>query len=415
MCSVRPPASPGCLRFNANLTGDAIVDERILLIDNSDVDASRQHGELIIHKFPFTIGRMPSADENEITNLDLRESDLELREERSPFIASRNHVEIGFSGGRAYVKDLGSMKGTLVNDVEVGGNRKAESAFLTGGSNTIQLGSNRSPWKFRIVVESGQEKPCMVVADDDETVRKLLLDTFNREFAIIPVENGYKALNACINEHPDIVLLDWQMPDIDGIKVCQTLKANIRTATLPVIMVTGMDTTPDRVRGMSVGADEYITKPFDVHEIRARVNAVVDRQRQARNQHWLSGIPSEARLQSEFDQIAANGAPPHSLITITVAGLGRLQEESGTVAAEVISRRISEVLWQQSLASNRTVPAHLSLNRWCLLCPDDGARNLEAAVKQGLNELLANTPASFKIKRHATAKYRNYRQLTEKI
>jgi CheY-like chemotaxis protein len=391
------------------------VDERILLIDNSDVDASRQHGELIIHRFPFTIGRMPSADENEITNLDLRESDLELREEHSPFIASRNHVEIGFSGGRAYVKDLGSMKGTLVNNVEVGGNRKAESAILSGGANTIQLGTSRSPWKFRIIVESGQEKPRMVVADDDETVRKLLLDTFNREFAVIPVENGYKALNACINEHPDIVLLDWQMPDIEGIKVCQTLKANVRTATLPVIMVTGMDTTPDRIRGMSVGADEYITKPFDVHEIRARVNAVVDRQRQARNQHWLSGIPSEARLQSEFDQLAASDAPPHSLITVTVGGLGCLQEESGTIAAEVMSRRISEVLWQQSLASNRTVPAQLSLNRWCLLCPDDGARGLEAAVKENLKNLLADTPASFKIKRHATAKYCNYRQLTEKI
>jgi hypothetical protein len=120
-------------------------------------------------------------------------------------------------------------------------------------------------------------------------------------------------------------------------------------------------------------------------------------------------------LQSEFDQIAANGAPPHDLITITVAGLGRLQEKSGTVAVEVMSRRISEVLWQQSLASNRTVPAQLSLNRWCLLCPGDGARSLEAAVKQELNNLLADTPASFKIKRHATAKYRNYRQLTEKI
>jgi hypothetical protein len=166
---------------------------------------------------------------------------------------------------------------------------------------------------------------------------------------------------------------------------------------------------------MSVGADEYITKPFDVHEIRARVNAVVDRQRQARNQHWLSGIPSEARLQAEFDQIAANGAPPHSLITITVAGLGHLQAKSGTVAAEVMSRRISEVLWQQSLASNRTVPAQLSLTRWCLLCPGDGARGLEAAVKQELKNLLADTLASFKIKRHATAKYRNYRQLAEKI
>ena len=92
-----------------------------------------------------------------------------------------------------------------------------------------------------------------------------------------------------------------------------------------------------------------------------------------------------------------------------------ITKASGTIAAEVMSRRISEVLWQQSLASNRTVPAQLSLNRWCLLCPDDGARGLEAAVKENLKNLLADTPASFKIKRHATAKYCNYRQLTEKI
>jgi DNA-binding response OmpR family regulator len=389
------------------------MDERILLIDVSDVPPDKRHGELIIHKFPFRIGRMPSIDENEITNLDLRESDLELIETGSPYNASRNHVEIGFSSGRPFVRDTGSMKGTLVNNVAIGGNRRTESTFVHGGENTLVLGDSKSPWRFRVIVQSGDVRPRMVIADDEQPVQELLETAFSPDYDVVTTNCGYDALQACVNEHPDVVLLDWQMPDISGVKICQTLKGNVRTATIPVILVTGMGRTENLLTGMNAGVDEYITKPFDIEKMRARVAAVLSRRRCNRNLHWLSGIASEAGLQAEFDRLSPGEAATRELIVVTAAHLGRYQAESGSTAAEAISRRISEIMWQQSLTSDRAVPAQLTLERWCMLTPRKGIRQLQSNIELALKKLLRDTPVTFKVRRIGTSNHRNYRDLAE--
>ena len=88
--------------------------ERIILIDRSKVPQAQQHGELIIHKFPFRIGRQQTDGESPF-QYELRENDIVLEEPKKPYQVSRNHLEIGFSGGALYVRDLGSANGIFVN------------------------------------------------------------------------------------------------------------------------------------------------------------------------------------------------------------------------------------------------------------------------------------------------------------
>ena len=76
---------------------------------------------------------------------------------------------------------------------------------------------------------------------------------------------------------PDLILLDLRLPKIDGFQVCQTLKGNPITSVIPIIMVTALNATPQKVKGMEYGADDYIEKPFDLEELLARIRMVMRR------------------------------------------------------------------------------------------------------------------------------------------
>ena len=160
-------------------------NERIILIDQSKVPSSERHGELIIHKFPFRIGRQQTSGEAAF-QYELRENDLCLEEEKKPFQASRNHVEIGFSGGAAYVSDLGSANGTLVNGMRMGGGHSESAIFiLDKKENIIQIGKKNSPWIFQLNVPQQSERYRMVIADDEDDMRMIVRGLFEEDYEII--------------------------------------------------------------------------------------------------------------------------------------------------------------------------------------------------------------------------------------
>jgi two-component system alkaline phosphatase synthesis response regulator PhoP len=98
-----------------------------------------------------------------------------------------------------------------------------------------------------------------------------------RNEALVHAQDGVEAIAKARELLPDLVLLDLKMPRVDGYSVCEALKADVGTQRTPIIMLTGMDAVADKVRGIDMGADDYITKPFDVEELRARVQMVLRR------------------------------------------------------------------------------------------------------------------------------------------
>jgi PleD family two-component response regulator len=86
-----------------------------------------------------------------------------------------------------------------------------------------------------------------------------------------PANNGRRALTAAKKEHPDLILLDVVMPEMDGYEVCEQLKADERTANIPIVFISSLNETFNKVRAFSTGAVDYITKPFQVEEVLARV------------------------------------------------------------------------------------------------------------------------------------------------
>lgn len=115
----------------------------------------------------------------------------------------------------------------------------------------------------------------VLVADDDANLRKMLQEYFQKEnFIVYTARDGLEALTAVQQYKPSILLLDLMLPEIDGWEVCRRLR---RQSPVPIIMLTARDDEADRLVGLEIGADDYVTKPFSLRELAARVRALLRR------------------------------------------------------------------------------------------------------------------------------------------
>lgn len=118
-------------------------------------------------------------------------------------------------------------------------------------------------------------KPTVLVVEDDGDIRRLLKTYLSKDgYHVLEAQDGRAGLELARDESPDIVLLDLMLPIMDGLEVCRELR---RTSTVPIIMITARDDDFDKVLGLEVGADDYVTKPFNPREIVARVKATFRR------------------------------------------------------------------------------------------------------------------------------------------
>ena len=113
----------------------------------------------------------------------------------------------------------------------------------------------------------------LIAEDDRVTARSLQGLTISWGYDTAVATNGATALEMIANLAPQIVLLDWMLPDMDGLDVCRSIRARTESAPTYVILLTARGTHADIVQGLDAGADEYLVKPFDVDELRARLNA----------------------------------------------------------------------------------------------------------------------------------------------
>lgn len=118
----------------------------------------------------------------------------------------------------------------------------------------------------------------VLVVDDEEHIRELIkFNLSNNGYKVICDDNGIDALKHAKSEHPDLVLLDLMLPGMDGYDVCREIRRNNDISSTPIIMITAKSEEFDKVLGLELGADDYITKPFSVRELVARVKAVLRR------------------------------------------------------------------------------------------------------------------------------------------
>ena len=129
------------------------------------------------------------------------------------------------------------------------------------------------------------EKPTLLVVEDNPDVRNYISMILGDEYRIFEAKDGEEGINKAFECIPDLIISDIMMPKVDGFQLCIQLKTDLRTSHIPVIMLTAKATMQDKINGLDIGADEYIMKPFDAEELRARIKNLLE-QRKRLHDHF---------------------------------------------------------------------------------------------------------------------------------
>lgn len=138
----------------------------------------------------------------------------------------------------------------------------------------------------------------LVVDDEPQYIRAIRINLEASGYAVISAPDGQTALQLAADERPDLILLDVRLPDLDGYEVCSRVR---EFSTVPVIMLTALAETADKIKGLEVGADDYVTKPFSAGELLARIRAAL-RRAEMNERQTSEPIFRAGRLEVNFDQ-----------------------------------------------------------------------------------------------------------------
>jgi len=147
-------------------------------------------------------------------------------------------------------------------------------------------------------------KETILIVEDEKDIVKMLDYNLKKEgFKTLSAHDGEDALDLASKDKPDLIILDLMLPGMDGLEVCKTLKKENRTASIPVIMLTAKSQESDKIVGLELGADDYVTKPFSPRELIARIKAVL---RRAKDKDKLPEVLKMGDLIIDLSKIAVS-------------------------------------------------------------------------------------------------------------
>jgi DNA-binding response OmpR family regulator len=140
----------------------------------------------------------------------------------------------------------------------------------------------------------------LVVEDDLDISQMLRLYFDSQGYEVLAVMRGSEALDVCRKKQPNVVVLDIMLPDMDGYDVCRKLRGNLRTSHIPIIFLTQKDERSDKIAGLELGADDYITKPFDIEELKLRIQGAMRRAEATSLTDPTTALPSAKLIEEQL-------------------------------------------------------------------------------------------------------------------
>jgi DNA-binding response OmpR family regulator len=204
-------------------------------------------------------------------------------------------------------------------------------------------------------------KKVLVVDDDVKTVELVRLYLDRDGYQVLTAYDGVEALRLARENYPDLIVLDLMLPDIDGLEVCRTLR---HASDVPIIMLTARTTDQDKLTGLDLGADDYVTKPFSPKELAARVRAVLRRLPGERGPEEIKNGELSMNFTKHEAWLAGR---PLNLTSVEFKLLGVLAKEPGRVFSR--ANLIEEALGYDFEGFDRTIDVHI-LNLRRKLEPD---------------------------------------------
>jgi CheY-like chemotaxis protein/AraC-like DNA-binding protein len=133
-------------------------------------------------------------------------------------------------------------------------------------------------------------RPSVLVVEDNSEVRRYIGSLLERDYRVYEAEDGLAGIESACEHMPDLIICDIMMPKLDGLELCRRLKVECSTSHIPVIMLTAKATMQDRINGLTIGADDYLVKPFDAGELKARIRNLLEQRKRLWEHFRLHGF-----------------------------------------------------------------------------------------------------------------------------
>lgn len=234
-----------------------------------------------------------------------------------------------------------------------------------------------------------EAKPKILIVEDDPDVAEMLNAYFRVQgYDVYTVNWGEDGVRAGQTVLPDIVILDIRLPDIDGYEVARRLRADRRTQEIPIIFLTEKRERVDRLQGFEVGADDYITKPFDVQELRLRVRNALKRVSQGSLTNPVSGLPEGPLVDERLSNVIHKSG--WALLHISIVHLDAFRDAYGFVASDDVMRAISLMIQNtiKELSSADSFLGHISPTDFVVVMTPDVMSAFQEKIRSRLEQSL---------------------------
>jgi PleD family two-component response regulator len=228
----------------------------------------------------------------------------------------------------------------------------------------------------------------ILFADDNADMRgmvRTLMEAAGHEVRL--AADGVEALEAVAASEPDLMILDLEMPRMTGIEVCRTIKANPVTARIPVLMLTGLGAVEHKLEGFEAGADDYLAKPFDPRELRARVSALLRLVRREGDRNPTSGLPGGHAIEQAVASRVATGAP-FAMAYADIDNFKAFADKFGFATADRVIEESGQALLQALKESGEPGDflGHIGGDDFILLSAPDRAETIARACAERFRE-----------------------------
>ena len=230
-------------------------------------------------------------------------------------------------------------------------------------------------------------KSRLLVVEDDIDIGNMLKIYFSgMDFDVDVAVRGSDALEKTKQVLPHLIVLDIMLPDIDGYEVCRNLRTNMRTSHIPVIFLTQKDERSDKLQGLELGADDYITKPFDIEELKLRVQGAIKRAERESLTDPRSGLPAGRLIEEQLRRIIRE--KDWALIDARVNHFEPFKDVYGFVAGDDVLRFTAMLVGEvvDELGASTDFIGHAGGDNFIIITASDKASAIRDRIKERFNE-----------------------------
>jgi DNA-binding response OmpR family regulator len=230
----------------------------------------------------------------------------------------------------------------------------------------------------------------IVVAEDDDAIAHMVnMALGDAGFLCLRARDGEEAIRLVRMHSPDVLVLDVMMPAVDGMEVVKRLRADVMTSRIPILMLTALADIDHRVEGLDAGADDYVTKPFDLRELAARVNALIRASKRERERNPTTDLPGSVAIEHHVARLFSEGAVA-SVLHLDVVGFDEYADRVGYQQAEDLVAHLGKLVLEtaQTLTSGGVFIGHLGGVDFIVTSEPDETEDIADALVAAFDEAL---------------------------